>query len=197
MGNPDWLLRFREGLDSLASESIRREVLSGSEGVADLNDGGKAHWVSGAMERLDQVIPDESTRYQIMAHCSCQCADEFTTKFRDEYRQHGDIDRLLESMFGVVFLVRPRRVGDVIYQQKVACHAEEYSKATTLQEKRYHYCHCDWIRAIDGAISPTHCFCSAGWYQRIWERILEKPVTVRLVKSIMQGDDCCEFAVHL
>lgn len=197
MGNPDWLLRLREGLDSLVSESIRLEVLSDSESVADLDEVGKAQWVRGAMQRLDQLVPDKSSRYQIMAHCSCQCADEFITKFRDEYRQHGDIDKLLESMLGVVFLVRPRRDGNVIYQEKVACHAEEYSNAATLQEKRYHYCHCDWIRAIDRAISPTHCFCSAGWYQRIWEGILEKSVTVRLVKSIMQGDNCCEFAVHL
>jgi hypothetical protein len=25
-------------------------------------------------------------------------------------------------------------------------------------------------------ISPTLCYCGAGWYRRIWEGILEKPV---------------------
>ncbi len=197
MGNPNWVEKLNESLVYYTDESVREFVMEGSENLHNLNEIEKANWVKQALDKLDQLVPEKDKRYDIMTHCSCDCADHLIENFREEYRKNNDIDDLLDKMYKNPFYVRPRREGDIIYFVKVACNKEGYDKATTPKEKRYHYCHCDYIKAADLPISPTHCFCSAGWYKRIWEGILERPIKVEMVKSIMQGDDKCEFAVHL
>ncbi|MFH1374390.1 MAG: DUF6144 family protein [bacterium] len=197
MGNPNWIEKLRESLDDVADPGVREEVLAGSEAVADMDEQSKAAWVKQALDKLDRRVDDEDKRYDIMARCSCECAASIIPRFREVYRESGDIDALLEAMYKNPFYVRPRREGNVIYFTKVAHNAEEHRKATTEQEKRYFYCHCDWIRCTRERITPTHCYCSAGWYRNIFEGVFERPVKVRLLKSVMQGDDTCEFAVYL
>ena len=46
-------------------------------------------------------------------------------------------------------------------------------------------------------LSDTHCFCGSGWYDQLWEGILGRPVDVEVLQSILKGDDCCTFAIHL
>jgi predicted hydrocarbon binding protein len=46
-------------------------------------------------------------------------------------------------------------------------------------------------------ISPTYCYCGAGFYKGIWEEILQQPVEVEVLKSILNGDDVCTIAIHL
>ena len=40
-------------------------------------------------------------------------------------------------------------------------------------------------------------YCGGGWYGDIWEFIVERPVRVDVLRSVMRGDDDCTFAVHL
>lgn len=197
MGNPDWTNKLNESLIKITDESVQKEVMEGSENLNNLNEKEKANWVKQALDKLDRLVPDKDKRYDIMTNCSCECADHLIVNFKNEYKKNNDIDNLLDKMYKNPFYVRPRRAGNIIYFVKVACNKEEYDNAVTPEEKRYHYCHCDYIKAADLPISPTHCFCSAGWYKRIWEGILERPIKVEMVKSIMQGDDKCEFAVYL
>jgi len=197
VGNPNWVDKLNESLVYFTNESVREVVMEGFEKLHTLNETEKAQWVKEALEKLDHLVPDKDHRYEIMTNCSCNCADGLIENFREEYKKNNDIDSLLDKMYKNPFYVRPRRDGNVIYFIKVACNKGEYDKATTPEEKRYHYCHCEYIKAAKMPVSPTHCFCSAGWYKRIWEGILEKPVKVEMVKSIMQGDDKCEFAVYI
>jgi predicted hydrocarbon binding protein len=44
---------------------------------------------------------------------------------------------------------------------------------------------------------PSFCYCGAGWYRRQWEGAIDRPVTIEIVKSILKGDDVCQFAIHL
>ena len=67
----------------------------------------------------------------------------------------------------------------------------------TTKDKRYYFCHCDYARAVNDQISLTYCYCGAGWCKGIWETVLEKPIRVDIVKSVLQGDDVCRFAVHI
>lgn len=64
--------------------------------------------------------------------------------------------------------------------------------------KRKHCCHCPLVRNHLGeGISPTFCYCGSGWYRQQWEGILGKPVKVEILKSLLKGDDICQFAIHL
>jgi predicted hydrocarbon binding protein len=47
------------------------------------------------------------------------------------------------------------------------------------------------------APSARFCDCSAGFEKQYWDAVLDQPVAVDVVKSALQGDLVCEFAVHL
>jgi hypothetical protein len=76
----------------------------------------------------------------------------------------------------------------------------EYMRETDLARKRALYCHCPRIRDAllsSAAMSPTYCHCGAGFYKGIWEEILQQPVKVELLETVLQGDEVCKFAVYL
>jgi hypothetical protein len=68
------------------------------------------------------------------------------------------------------------------------------------EKKRALYCHCPRIReaiASKTELSPTYCYCGAGFYKKIWEYILQQPVKVELLESVLKRDDVCRIAIHL
>jgi predicted hydrocarbon binding protein len=50
---------------------------------------------------------------------------------------------------------------------------------------------------MDQPLSPTYCYCGAGFYKGIWEEITQQNVEVELLESVLQGDDVCKIAIHL
>jgi predicted hydrocarbon binding protein len=45
---------------------------------------------------------------------------------------------------------------------------------------------------------PTaFCYCGAGWYRQQWEGAIGRPVTIEIVKSVLKGDEVCQFAIQL
>ncbi|MHA1199519.1 MAG: hypothetical protein ACTSQF_09360, partial [Candidatus Heimdallarchaeaceae archaeon] len=66
----------------------------------------------------------------------------------------------------------------------------------------YHYCHCPWAKeaildeTIDD-IPKVFCNCSGGYYKNYWEIVLDQPIDVKTVKTVINGDSICEFDVYL
>ena len=60
----------------------------------------------------------------------------------------------------------------------------------------YDHCYCGSVNRTTAPIPATYCACSCGWYGRLFEALLEQPVEVELLSSIIQGDELCEFAIH-
>ncbi len=204
---PRWLDRLAEGLDRLAGESARQRVMEGSDALAaDCGARERADWIGGAMERLDAAVADEETRSKIMTGCSHRYPEWRIQEMRAQYERLGNIDQLLmlmrldQSDGGFSWYSYPERVGNLLYETKNPFDPEKYLQATDEAERLAWYCHCGLVRAAILAgetISTTHCYCGAGWYHQIWEGILGKPVQVEIRRSVLQGDDCCSFAIHL
>jgi len=57
-------------------------------------------------------------------------------------------------------------------------------------------CGCPLVRHKVVDLTGTFCLCSRGWVKKIFETLLERPVNVKLEKSIGRGDKVCKFAVH-
>jgi hypothetical protein len=94
---------------------------------------------------------------------------------------------------------RPRREGDVIYEAKAPGDAEAFAAAQTPDERRVAYWHWPLARA-GAATTPApepYCCCGGGWYGAVWEFVVERPVRVEVLRSVMRGDDDCTFAIHL
>ena len=93
------------------------------------------------------------------------------------------------------------REGDTIIVRKIPHMAKEYVVEPDTHKKKYYYCHCPWVKEAllesEQPVPPVFCNCSAGYYKAYWEIVLDRPVEVTVVKSILSGDSICEFAVHL
>ena len=93
------------------------------------------------------------------------------------------------------------REGNEIRVTKIPYQADAYLHETDEQRKRYLYCHCPWARTSllhpEAAVSARFCQCSAGFEKQSWDAVVDEPVTVDVVRSVLQGDLVCEFRVHL
>ncbi len=204
---PVWLERLTAGLDSHAGESVRREIMAGSEDLSiDTPVPDRLAWIVGAMNRLDAAVGDERTRARIMNGCAHVFPQTTIDRVRKEYERIGSVDDLLQWMRddpgwqGALFERDPDGDPDAVYVEKIIANRKAYEAATTDVEKRAARCHCPFVRdAIRKAekVSPTFCGCGAGWFVRFWEGVLGESVRVDVAKSVLQGDDCCRFAIYL
>ncbi|NPD89766.1 MAG: hypothetical protein HGN29_13725 [Asgard group archaeon] len=94
-----------------------------------------------------------------------------------------------------------KREGDKVIITKIPFLTKEYLLEKDPKMKSYYYCHCPWIRDSikkgDMDISAMFCYCSAGYYKQQWDSILNQPVRVDVIDSVLKGDEKCSFIVHL
>ena len=219
-----WLGKLSSHLDEIVGEQIRKQVLQGSEALTfESPSATVVDWTRGAMERLDSLV-EEAGRRSILAGCACQYPMDALQEMRKVYQETGDtslVHDMLQGQFesflretlhlddGLVAAIVQRgwgsagvRRGSTIIATKIPRSGNllEYIMETDLVRKRALYCHCPRIRGAllsSVAISATYCYCGAGFYKGIWEEILQQPVEVELLETVLQGDEVCKFAVYL
>jgi hypothetical protein len=219
-----WLRKFSCSLEEIAGEEIRKEVMKGSEEISSSSSREEViNWSKKAMETLDSLV-DEKKRRDIMTGCACHYPESDLQKMRKIYRETKDIDlvhHMLQEQF-ISFLKTSLHLHDELIEDIVdrgwglagikngttiiatkipkSGYLVQYMKESDPEKKRALYCHCPRVReAVQSgtSISPTYCYCGAGYYKGIWEYILEQPVRVEVVESVLQGDDVCKIVVHL
>jgi hypothetical protein len=220
-----WLDKFSNCLDEIAGEEIRAAVMQGSQGLSvDSSRAEVIRWSRDAMLRLDTLVEDAGKRRAIMAGCACRYPQADLQAAKRAYRASGDIDlvhRILQEQFesflrgpleldeGLVTEIVARgwglagiRQGDAIIATKIpkSGYLVDYMNEPDPQKRRQLYCHCPRVRDVlktDQTISATYCYCGAGYYKDIWEQILEQPVEVELLESVLKGDEVCKVAIYL
>jgi hypothetical protein len=110
-------------------------------------------------------------------------------------------DEVLEFVKGRPDMLTGERRGSTIFHTKIPYLTKEYLAETDKRMKCYYYCHCAWAREAiktgDVNVSPTFCYCSAGFTKMPWEVALDQPLEVETVKSVLKGDLECSFVIHL
>ncbi|MFX0091893.1 MAG: hypothetical protein ACFFBD_09040 [Candidatus Hodarchaeota archaeon] len=93
------------------------------------------------------------------------------------------------------------REGSRVIITKIPYMAKQFIHETDEKKKRYYYCHNPWIREAlideEQPITPLFCGCSAGYFKNFWEAVLDQPVRVEVLESVIGGDKICKFALHL
>jgi hypothetical protein len=203
-----WLKRLSENIHRLSGEAVRKKVMKDSEQLgANSKTDEMAAWFQVAMTRLDALVEDDVRQRIMMESCPDVPPKTRIQTLGAKYKALGNLDALIQFMHqdtswrGVSWYEYPVRKGNVVYVKKVAYNPQGCQAATSRGEKRLNYCHCAIARALMRSgkqISPTFCYCGAGWYKRLWEGILEKPIEkIEMLQSVCQGDEVCEFAIHL
>jgi len=219
-----WLVRFSCGLDEVVGVEIRKEIVMGSEGLSDKSDRKAViDWSKKAIGKLDELV-DEEDRIAVMTSCTCQYPKSDLQEIRQKYEETKSTDavhKMLQDKFlsflkdrlnldnEVIGFILDKGMGlaghkdaSTIIATKIpkSGYILEYLKEKDRLKKRALYCHCPRIRdalKTGTEISPTYCYCGAGYYKGIWEEILQRPVKVELLESVLKGDDACKIAIHL
>ena len=219
-----WLRKLSAGLDAVAGRETRDRVLQGSESLSSESPREEViEWTRDAMGRLDSLV-EEADRRAILTGCACQHPKTALQEPRRAFEETGDVavaHQVLQEQFesflretleiddeGVADIVDRGwgsagvRKGGTIIATKIpkSGYLLDYLAETDPAKKRELYCHCPRVREalrFSTRLSPTYCYCGAGFYKGIWEEILQRPVEVRLLESVLRGDEVCKFSVHL
>jgi predicted hydrocarbon binding protein len=179
-------------VEQLAGKTVAAKVMAGSEQITAKTDKKKiAEWVKNAMAMLDASV-DEQTRVQIMQNCGYNCAKKNSKVIERAVarrKKYANITTFLEAeeqkpMKGT----RLAREGNILYQF--------YTPQAFTRPMR---CYCGLLRGLpnDESVSKTYCNCAKGFVEKYWENVLEKPVKVDLLQSVVAGDEECKFVIHL
>jgi effector-binding domain-containing protein len=201
--NHEWDRRLAEGVEAVLGAAARQQVMAGIEVLTpESSDAQYREWICGAMDRLDALTDDPERQYRIMSCCAHVFPEERIAHLRDIYTQRHDIDDVLREMYqDHAWYEKPIRKGNALHMVKVPYDPEGYAQGATAVERRRAYCHCGFVRPyldeVPAKLSPTFCWCGAGWYRRLWEGILGQPIKVEHVETLLKGNDRCTLVITL
>jgi hypothetical protein len=190
------------GAERVLGPEARRRLMQGVESITPESSFGEySAWIRGAMDRLDALTDDDGKKCLVVSHCAHVFPQERIDHLRAIYEK-GVFDDILREMYTDDFWYeKPVRRGNVIYVRKNPFDPEGYAGAATPAERRRAYCHCPFVHPyldeIPSRLSPTFCYCGAGWYRRLWEGILGRPVGIGHVETLLRGNDQCTLAITL
>jgi len=195
-----WDARLERSLERVMSEEVKKEIMRDREKFFTIESSyeDRIQWLKDMLNRLDKAA-NEDQKYDIL---SC-CAHEFSKKrinyLKNIYTKTNDVDKVIKEMQkDYAWYEKPVREGDSIYITKIPVNPDGYEKAQNIEEKKKNYCHCRFINEnLDKGISPTFCYCGSGWYRQQWEGILGKPIKIKILKSLLKGDETCKVAIQL
>ena len=203
---PAWLRGLEDGVRATAGDDAAERVMAGSEGLSGALDAAKtAEWVAGAMQRLEQVIEDDATRACVLHGCSHRYLIQSAEGLWAKYELLGDFRKLVEqvnadgSLAGTYTIDESGPEPLLIIERRPA-RPQAYAEASDPKEKRYLACFCPLIREAirrGETSSRTFCHCSGGWYVQEWEPIFGEKPRVEVLRTLLEGEESCIFAVHI
>lgn len=219
----DWPEKLYNSLDVIVGSDKRSKIIeskpiaSEKYTINEIED-----WTISTIDKIDQNLPIKD-KYECIARCAHIMPDSRIKVYRDVFEKNHNVDEVLCFMQNSFlqrledrFEMKPEWRGAVVggkwgeagYREnstiiatKMPANFIAYFEAKDKIEKGKHYCHCGRIRNLIGStekhLSSSYCYCGGGFYKSNWERILSQPVEIELLKSVLQGDDVCQFAIKL
>lgn len=198
----EWERLFAEGAEKVLGAEASRTLTQGIESITpESTFEDYITWIQGAIEHLDALTDDTQKKCLVVSNCAHVFPQERIDRLRAIYEQGVFDDILLEMYNDNFWYEKPVRRGNLLYMRKNPFNPEGYENAATPAERRKAYCHCPFVHPYLGEIpaklSPTFCFCGAGWYKRLWEGILGQPVKIKHVETLLRGNDQCTLTITL
>jgi effector-binding domain-containing protein len=198
----EWDRLLSEGAQKVLGAEACRKLMQDIESITPASTFEEyMGWIQGAMQRLDGLTDDEDRKCRLVSHCAHVFPQERIDHLRGIYQQDG-LDQVLREMYSDHFWYeKPVRHQNMIYMRKNPFNPDGYEQAATPAGRRKAYCHCPFVHPyldeIPSRLSPTFCYCGAGWYRRLWEGILGQPVRIEQVETLLRGGDQCRFTITL
>jgi hypothetical protein len=217
-----WMNKLANSLDRTASEETRQSVMAGSETLSANSARSEIiAWTRTVLQRMEARLP-EAQRRSVLLGCACQYPKADLAAIKSAYAQSASLPHahaLLQDQF-ISFLrdtlqLDETFVTDIINRGWGAAgvlHGETiiatkipksnnliaYFQESDPAKKRALYCHCPRIRSVletGESLPALYCYCGAGFYKGIWEEILQRPVQITVLQSVLEGGEVCRFAI--
>ncbi|MBT3754747.1 MAG: hypothetical protein HOD64_07885 [Candidatus Cloacimonetes bacterium] len=209
-----WLHKLKTGLQKVGREDLfERASRSHQENI---------EWSEKLMILLNSELKEDEI-VDVMSGCACLAPKDYLKILRDEYQTTNDIkfvhqllqqyfektiktykdlnDKQLKYIIDNDMGMAGKLEGNTITAVKIPKEFHKYFQTEDPVEKRYHYCHCPRIReslkSNNKPVDKNYCYCGAGFYRDIWEFILQRSVKVRIVESLLQGNEHCKIKIYL
>lgn len=187
--------RVMRSLEEIFEEQTCREVLQDSLRMLP------GAWYEDARNDFYKVCEADMDRYLKLK------GEKFVNYLREcqEQDQLFFDQRINEAVIDFVMddpeIGQGVRNGNIIYETKIPNNTIAYLEETDPLKKRYHYCHCPWVkeslRPGSLMVSSTFCQCSAGFHKKPYEIIYGQTLKADVLQSVLEGDMICRFAIHL
>ncbi len=220
-----WIGKLAKEISEEVGENIANEVLEGSDIISQKSHRNDVfEWSDKAIRKLESLTNDEEIK-EILLSCACHQSPEALQPYKDLYVDTENIDLVIQKMqkdFEVFIkdalkledkyvqeiVVRKMgfagvRAGNKIIATKIpkSSFIKEWFEETDPTKKRALFCHCPRIRDAlkdkEKILPKSYCYCGGGYYKNIWETILQKPVEIEILETVMHGDEVCKFAIQL
>jgi hypothetical protein len=176
-----WLTRFMRCIDTEAGAAVSKKVIVKTElfdGTS--NYAQKAEWIRKAVQRLEKEAGN-ATAIRVMQACGMKCCGPTQQKRARQFMEES------RSVKELLAKLNEGGIGGGRLKLK--------DKNTIVGG--YDRCYCGRVKQTEEPFSTdTYCHCSTGWYKSLFEAAFDKPVTVKLKQSILQGADSCEFEIE-
>ena len=204
----NWNALLACNLERVLGKDKHKAIMDGAEEIGiETNLPERFTWVKGAIGRLN-TSANERQKYDIVSSCAhvfpLGQLDKLKAVYDSTHARNADPIQSVDAV--LAFMASDPGWGEhgqyrqdrIIYHTKNPADPHAFELAKTPEEKRAAYCFCPIIRNNLGkGMSDTFCYCGSGWYRQQWEEATGKPVIVEVIKSVIRGDDVCQFAVHL
>jgi predicted hydrocarbon binding protein len=172
--------RLARKIEEHSGREVAEEVLPPEQNYRAAGSAGRADWIRQAVTGLEKAAGRNRAR-RIMESCGRMCC-------RTASRRAAELAKKTRSLRDLVAALNRAGIGGGRLRLK---------DAHTITGG-YDRCYCGQVsRTRTPFPSLTYCHCSAGWYRQLFETALGHSVTVRVVKSIVHGDDQCEFLIRV
>lgn len=173
--------RLAKHIEKEAGRSIVELAMKDADTFAKANPAGKAEWLKGAIERLENAVGEDKAR-KIMESSGRMCCGA-TCRKRAQQAVRG-----AQSINEIVKRLNKAHLGGGRLKVK--------DKHTVTGG--YDQCYCGQVKHTKTPFpSLTYCHCSVGWYKQLFETTLGRPVDVEITQSIISGAKTCEFFIHI
>jgi predicted ArsR family transcriptional regulator len=172
--------RFETSLSDNTDEDVLNKLKPDMKLFDDLTTPNQtATWIKNMVDKLTDITGETVAR-RVLEDCGRQCIGQsILVKARRIKEDARDLDDLL-------FKLNNAHIGGgKLHREDQIIHAS------------YERCYCGSVNKTRHPISTVYCQCSCGWYRTLFETLLDKPVRVELIDSIINGADACSFVIYL
>lgn len=176
-----WIEGFGHIVTDQLGKNTKEKVLDQCESCRTIsNDKEMALCVKEVMKKFDQAVPEEEKRYNVMQTMGNYCFINFFAKTAEDVKS------------------KSKGIADAIQNLNNLMGGEHFKLESNKVYSTLNQCFCQiGVKETEVPISKTYCNCSLGWMKSLFKTLLDKPVEVQILESIVSGGKACRFVINL